>query len=297
MEGSSVKDHYDAIAADYHQQYERDNLLTLNPYPANYFRLQILIQRLSEARAKSVFEVGVGEGTPLATMAQLGLRVGGNDISKAMVQKARENFAKHSLSQAAITWGDIQDATTLAPHLKDGPFDAVIALGVLPHVGNDALAIQNMSMMIGAGGRLFVEFRNKLFSLFTFNRHTKEFILDDLLAGVSDAVRAEVAREIDQCLRLDHPPLRTKAPGSDKVPGYDAILSKFHNPFELSETIKACGFTDLRLHWYHYHPAPPMLEEKLGPSFRKGQIALEHEGSWRGYFLCSAGVIEATKST
>jgi hypothetical protein len=28
----------------------------------------------------------------------------------------------------------------------------------------------------------------------------------------------------------------------------------------------------------------------------KAQAALEHEGTWRGMFLCSAGVIQATKT-
>jgi hypothetical protein len=28
-------------------------------------------------------------------------------------------------------------------------------------------------------------------------------------------------------------------------------------------------------------------------AFRQAAIALEHEGSWRGMFLCSAGVVEA----
>mgnify|MGYP006357476393 CR=1 FL=1 len=40
-------------------------------------------------------------------------------------------------------------------------------------------------------------------------------------------------------------------------------------------------------------PAPPMMEGDIGPDFRRAGMRLEHEGSWRGMFLCSAGVIEA----
>ena len=85
--------------------------------------------------------------------------------------------------------------------MADGAFDAVIAAGVLPHVANDRLALKNMAMLIREGGHLFVEFRNKLFSLFTFNRYTKEFILDDLLAGVPRDVTAHVAQELESALR------------------------------------------------------------------------------------------------
>jgi len=295
MDKASVGDHYNAVAETYHQQYQRENLASHGVYPANYFRLQILVQRLSALRLKSVYEVGVGEGTPLATIASMGFRVAGCDIADAMVKKARANFKSRGLTENLIQWGDVQDAATLAGQLGDGAFDAVIAAGVLPHVANDQLALRNMGMLIRDGGHLFVEFRNKLFSLFTFNRYTKEFILDDLLRDVAPEVKASVAQELDKRVALDLPPVRNIA-ADGSAPGYDAILSKFHNPFELTEVVERCGFKDVRIHWYHYHPAPPMLEGKIGTAFRKAAMAMEHEGSWRGNFLCSAGVIEAVKS-
>jgi 2-polyprenyl-3-methyl-5-hydroxy-6-metoxy-1,4-benzoquinol methylase len=290
-----VADYYNSVAETYFQQYQRDNLSSHSTYPANYFRLQIFVQRLAELRLNSVYEVGVGEGTPLATMAAMGFRVAGCDITESMVAKAKANFKSRGLPDEAIQWGDIQDSTTLAAQLADGAFDAVIAAGVLPHIANDRLALKNMAMLIREGGHLFVEFRNKLFSLFTFNRYTKEFILDDLLAGVPRDVKARVAQELDKRLAVNLPPARTLS-SDGSSPGYDAILSKFHNPFELTEVVEGCGFKQARIHWYHYHPAPPLLEETIGPAFRSAAMALEHEGSWRGYFLCSAGLIEAVKS-
>ena len=290
-----VADHYDAVADGYHRQYQRENLETEADYPANYFRLQILTRRLVETGCRSVFEVGVGEGTPLAVMARAGLEVAGCDIAESMVQRARARFAEEGLDPEKITWGDLTDSMTLAPHLKDGAYDAVVAAGVLPHVPNDGLALSNLGMMIRDGGRMFVEFRNKLFALTTFNRLTADFILDDLLAGVNAEVKDAVARAIKPRLAMDKPPVRSTVEDKD-APGYDAILSRFHNPFELLETVERSGFEDARVHWYHYHPAPPMLEGELGLAFRKAAMALEHEGSWRGWFLCSAGVIEAVKS-
>jgi 2-polyprenyl-3-methyl-5-hydroxy-6-metoxy-1,4-benzoquinol methylase len=294
MDKGRVTDHYDAAAEAYHRQYQRENLTSHDVYPANYFRLQILVQRLATLRLGSVYEVGVGEGTPLATMASVGFRVAGCDISENMVAKAKATFAARGLSPELIQWGDIEDSMTFANQLKDGAFDAVVAAGVLPHIANDRLTLANMGMLIRDGGRLFVEFRNKLFSLFTLNRYTKEFVLEDLLRNVSADVKAIVAQELDKRCAIDLPPHRNFS-HDGKAPGYDAILSKFHNPFELTETIEDSGFKDARIHWYHYHPAPPMLESKIGLQFRKAAMALEHEGSWRGYFLCSAGVIEATK--
>lgn len=288
---TKVASFYDSAAADYHQMYQRENLATLEGYPANYFRLQILIRRLSTLGARRVYEIGVGEGTPLVAMAKLGLEVAGCDISEAMVAAARQNFKASGLSQELIQWGDVEDATTLARQLKDGKYDAVIAAGVLPHIRNDRLMLETVKMCLKPGGVALIEFRNKLFSLFTFNRLTKEFILDDLLREVAPGIRAAVEAELDRRCAVDLPKARAARDAGEI--GYDEILSKFHNPFELQETFQAAGFVDPQIHWYHYHAAPPMLEASVGAGFRQAAMRLEHEGSWRGMFLCSAGVVEA----
>jgi 2-polyprenyl-3-methyl-5-hydroxy-6-metoxy-1,4-benzoquinol methylase len=289
--GSDVARFYDAEAADYHRMYQRENLEKLEYYPANYFRLQILVRRLAAIGAKRVYEIGVGEGTPLVSMAKLGMEVAGCDISESMVAAARKTFQAAGLPQELIQWGDVQDATTLAGQLRNGEFDAVVAAGVLPHVRDDRLMLETVKMCLKPGGTAFIEFRNKLFSLFTFNRLTKEFILDDLLADVPSTVKVAVEAELDQRCAIDKPAIRTARPGTER--GYDEILAKFHNPFELQEFFKESGFSSVQVHWYHYHPAPPMMEGAIGLDFRRAAMRLEHEGSWRGMFLCSAGVIEA----
>jgi 2-polyprenyl-3-methyl-5-hydroxy-6-metoxy-1,4-benzoquinol methylase len=288
---TDVAKFYDSEAADYHRMYQRENLESLERYPANYFRLQILVRRLAALDAKRVYEIGVGEGTPLVAMAKMGLEVAGCDISEAMVNAARTNFHGAGLSPDLIQWGDVEDATTLAGQLRGGKFDAVVAAGVLPHVRNDRLMLETVKMCLNPGGVALIEFRNKLFSLFTFNRLTKEFILDDLLRDVGSSVKAKVEAELDKRCATDQPTIRTARPGAEL--GYDGILAKFHNPFELQQQFRAAGFSSVDVHWYHYHPGMPMIEGTVGPEFRKAAMRLEHEGSWRGMFLCSAGVIEA----
>ena len=139
---------------------------------------------------------------------------------------------------------------------------------------------------------MLLQFRNAMFSMFTFNRLTKEFILDELLTDVPENIRAVVGADLDQRLAVDKPPLRTRPTGD----GYDEILSRFHNPFELADVVRAHGYTDLRFHWYNYHPAYPMIAGQIDArEYRQAQMDLEHEGTWRGMFMCSAGLIEATK--
>lgn len=293
---NSVKKHYDAAANLYHEEYERDNLHDLSAsYPANYFRLQLLLNSFITKRINRVIEVGVGEGTPLSILGKTGIDIWGFDISTEMVKKSKNTMQKNKMNPDQIFWGDIQDPTTYAHALRDGQFDGLIAMGVMPHVENDDMVLKNMSALVRPGGSVFIEFRNKLFSLFSFNRYTAEFILNDLLAGVSDEVKDVVKKDLESRLRMDMPPIRDKIKNSN-APGYDAILSKFHNPFEVIEQFKKYGFIDVQLLWYHYHPSMPYLQGVMPEIFRKEAIRLEHEPSnWRGYFLCSAFVIEAIK--
>ncbi|MCA9806187.1 MAG: class I SAM-dependent methyltransferase [Cyanobacteria bacterium HKST-UBA02] len=294
-----VEKHYDGCASDYHLQYERDSLSdTSRPYPANYFRLHLLLNSFVESQVQKIVEVGVGEGTPLLTLSKAGMSVAGFDISKEMVQRCKETLDSGGIDSTNIIWGDIQDPITYAPLIKNGPYDALLAMGVMPHVHNDGFVLQNMKALVKPGGRVFVEFRNKLFSLFTFNRYTYEFIVDDLLGTVHPKLKDAVKRDLEPRLEMSKPSPRLVEEGKSDIPGYDAILSKFHNPFEVLELFADTGFVDCRLLWYHYHPAMPYLSEHDEELFREQALKLEHEASgWKGYFLCSAFVVEATKPT
>ena len=282
---------YDAVASRYGERYDKDKLLSADRYSANYFRLQILSRALAASNAKSVYEVGVGEGTPLVVLAGTGLQVAGCDISREMVRCAKERFTQAKLDPERIQYGDIEDPASFAVQAKQGPYDAVIAAGVLPHVKDDLGALRNMRTLVRTGGKALIEFRNKLFSLFTFNRFSHDFIVDELLAEVAPEVKAAVSAELKKRCAMDLP----AAGGKGGNLRYEDIRARFHNPFELPPLFEAAGFRFVRLHWYHFHAAPPLAEAAVGTdTFRRESMRLEgRTDDWRGYFLCSAGVVEA----
>lgn len=298
-----VAEHYDGSAENYHLQYERNLISDVSRnYPANYFRLHQLINSFTQNNVRKVIEVGVGEGTPLVTLSKAGIDVSGFDISHKMVEKARTNFAANGLPPENIIFGDIQDPITYSPLLRAGQFDALLAMGVLPHVQNEEFVLKNMKNLVKPNGRVFIEFRNKLFSLFTFNRYTYEFIMEDLLDGVSPQLKSIVSKNLKDRLQMNLPTPRMTSASANvnnssadgEVIGYDAILSKFHNPFEMIDLFEKIGFKESKLHWYHYHPAMPNLSEEDPQLFRDEALKLEHNNSnWKGMFLCSAFVIEA----
>ena len=289
----SVASHYDGSASTYADQYNEDKIWTNEEYPANFFRLKLVRRILIDAGVTSLYEHGVGDATPLVTIAGDGIRVAGNDVSPEMVKFARANMTEHGLDPESINLLDVQSHDAIDTERKRaGSFEAVMALGVIPHVEDDRWFVDSMDKFLEPGGRLLLQFRNSMFSMFTFNRLTKEFVMDELLPDVPESIREIVSADLDQRLAVDKPPKRTRPTGD----GYDEILSKFHNPFELSEIVKSFGYKELQFHWYNYHPAYPMLAGSIDPKvYRQAQMDLEGDTSWRGMFLCSAGLIEAVK--
>lgn len=291
----SVSSHYDGSAASYHEQYDRAQLWTQAEYPANLFRLELVIRLLSEAGATSVYELGAGEATPIIRIHEaLDIQVAGSDLSPEMVRLGRENLVKRGMNPQALTQVDVENAAALAAEQSlRGTSDAVMALGVIPHVRDDDEFVAAMTGFVRPGGQLLLQFRNSMFSMFTFNRLTKEFIMDELLVGVDDDFRQVVASDLDARLATNLPPKRVRETGD----GYDEILSRFHNPFELAEVVRRHGYRDVRFHWYNYHPTYPMLAQHFEPRrYREAQVALEGATDWRGMFLCSAGLIEAFRN-
>jgi SAM-dependent methyltransferase len=292
---SNVMKHYDGSAPTYHEQYDPDLLWANAEYPANLFRLQLVARLLKAAGARSVYELGTGEATPMIKLHRaLGIDVAGSDLSPEMVRLGKENLERHGLDAGLLSLVDAQDeAAVRAERSLRGESDAVIALGVIPHVTDDAAFVRSMSLFCRPGGTLLLQFRNSMFSMFTFNRLTKEFILDELMAPVPQEFKDAVAADLDNRLAVDLPPVRRRDDGY----GYDEVLSRFHNPFELADVVRAEGYTDVRFHWYNYHPTYPMLRGQFEDrAYREAQMALEQEGTWRGMFLCSSGVIEATRA-
>ena len=289
----SVASHYDGSASTYSDQYNEEKIWTNEEYPANFFRLKLVRRILADAGVTSLYEHGVGDATPLVTIAGDGIRVAGNDVSPEMVKFARANMTEHGLDPESINLLDVQSHEAIDTERKRaGSFEAVMALGVIPHVEDDRWFVDSMDKFLEPGGRLLLQFRNSMFSMFTFNRLTKEFVMDELLPDVPESIREIVSADLDQRLAVDKPPKRTRPTGD----GYDEILSKFHNPFELSEIVKSFGYKELQFHWYNYHPAYPMLAGSIDPKvYRQAQMDLEGDTSWRGMFLCSAGLIEAVK--
>ena len=279
--GNPIQAFYEQTGATY------DRFYSTTEYPglANVLRLRIVLRRLAELGAKSVFDAGVGSGRVLEQAVQMGLRIGGCDFAPAMVQAARARLGEKALLSVA----DMEDALTLGAAFAAGPWDALTAFGPVNQArGAPQTVLANLRGLLRLGGRAFIEFNNSLFALFTLNRVSKDWILGDLLAGVTGPIRLAVEQEIDKRFNLDWPPRDSR-----RAHDNPAYPRRFYNPFTLPEMLRLAGFGSPRFYWYHYHAGFPWLHRADDEAeWAKQCLALENPDDWRGYFLCSVVLVE-----
>jgi hypothetical protein len=250
-------------------------------YPANDFAFNIAIPAMQSDSAARIIEVGIGHGNAIQRLTESGFDLVGFDNRPDRVDESRARMTDLSLGVERVLEADITVPASYA-QFGDG-FDGLVALGVLPHVDDEIGTLRNMRNLIRPGAQVFIEFRNSLFSLFTFNRLTLEFIVDDLLADVGSEWKQRVAEQLRPRLDMDRPPASVDA-------------RSFHNPFEVPALFTEAGFVDVKVHPFHYHVAQPALADADPAGFNEASMALEHEASgWRGLFLCSAFLVQARR--
>ena len=212
-----------------------------------------------------------------------------------MAQTARAKLEQKELKNRVWS-GDITQASSFKPAGVERPaaFDACLAAGVFPHLTEEqeGEALKNMAGAVRPGGRVFVEFRNELFALFTLNRYSWEFFTEKLLP--LEAAQPAAA-DLKKFFRMDLPAVRPSPAGADS--SIDQILCKFKNPLECPAFFKTAGLKVEQIHFYHFHALPPMLEGEHASVFRAASLEMEKDPSdWRGHFMASAFVVESVRA-
>lgn len=255
-------------------------------YPANHFAWRIVLDAASKAGTHSLIEVGVGAGNGIAHVVNAGLDFSGLDNKIERVEQSRALAPQFGVDPAAIVLADIEDAESLRALPVQA--DVLMALGILPTARDQITALQNMATLVRPGGQLFVECRNSLFSLVTFNRFTKELIAGELIGDAlrdQDALSQQLDAFLDPRVLMDRPPL----PASGIDPAQ-------HNPLAIAPLFEQAGLTDISVHPFHFHAAMPALEQADPQGFRDASLALEDDTSgWRGLFLCSVFLVHAVR--
>ncbi len=254
---------------------------------------------LDKERPKNLLDVGCGPASMMRDITDFDIDLYGFDLTLEMVTEAKKIMSEKGLNPDHIWQGSALDAPCYQNEkvaLK--AFKSALCFGVLPHIPaeTDQVLLENINGAVEEGGLIMVEARNELFSLFTMNRPTSEFLYDRLVdfeglteKNPSEANALNAAKaDLDQRFRMDLPPIRK---GYEDEPGYDEVLSRMHNPFELKAKAEAIGMKNVQVLFYHFHALPPMVAHHLPETFRKESVAMEDPYDWRGHFMASAFVL------
>lgn len=278
-------------AEQYYDQEAKEYIAMYKPgygkYPANLIRLNILIERLKQLKFKSVLDAGCGTAGPMIRLLKEGFSLKGFDFSEEMVRVGAEELKKAGYAEDLIFKGDLEDDRM---HLQE-QYDAAIAFGVFPHIVDEEKALLNLKTMIKKEGRVFIEFRNDLFSAFTLNEYSLDFFLNRVIdrASLPEELAREAVQFYSEKLGVEMPEQKENG----RI-AYTDILAKFRNPLSVAkELFEPCGFSVVKLHFYHYHALPPVFEKKNPELFHELSLKLENSENWRGYLMASAFIVEA----
>jgi len=131
-----------------------------------------------------------------------------------------------------------------------------------------------------------------LFSTFSLNKFSIDFFLNELINydSMSNKIKDELIKYYSNKIGIKKPVKR-----KDSRISYEEILAKFHNPLTIGEKIfSPVGMKIEHIHFYHYHALPPIFEKKYPKIFKQKSMEIEKPNDWKGHFLCSAFVVEAS---
>jgi 2-polyprenyl-3-methyl-5-hydroxy-6-metoxy-1,4-benzoquinol methylase len=166
-----VKDYFEDIASDFDSYYESPKGIfdrIINAWlrrPGLIKRLKITLDVSNPHIGRRILDVGCGSGKFVVECAKRDAEVWGMDISKEMIEIAKEFCEKNNV-EAELRIGD---ATKELPK----GFDVCVALGVFEYFENPKPILMNMFASTEKGGKIIFSVP----SLFTFQTPLREVLL------------------------------------------------------------------------------------------------------------------------
>jgi ubiquinone/menaquinone biosynthesis C-methylase UbiE len=209
-----VTDYFESTAAYWKTVYSGQRLLS-TIYRERHNTALAWIQHLDLHPSARILEVGCGAGLMTSALARCGYIVEALDPTMAMLRMIRNDGADQSV-QGRIR---VHSADVHALPFQAGTFELVIAIGVIPWLHSERLALQEMQRVLKPGGYLLVTADNNA----RLNR-----ILDPLSSPLLAPLRLAAKLFLRLCGLW-----RPKS----------AFQPKRHYPGEFNRFIRDCGFT------------------------------------------------------
>lgn len=271
-----TKEYYNNIASKY------DNT---GLYPANYYRRMIVMSYFKSSRninrdvRGNVLDAGCGTGKVLEDLFLDGYHCYGIDISEKMISQANKklNIPNHLVPLYCDNMNDLS-------MFNNNTFDYIICLGVLPYIPEDEeiKVYKEFKRVIKPHGTLITAHQNELFSLFSFNKYTIEFIRKNILSLTENG--NDYMNEIKALLTNADEPVNINKDNSAR----DIIFTKSENPLTYANKLLKHGFESVRYDYYNMHSVPPLIRN-TNMDLLNSSIDLEFFDStrWQSMFIAS----------
>ncbi len=275
-------------AESYGEQYVKPDLNAVK-YPANVFRLNAFINLLNQIKPAKVLDVGCGTADPLLAMRAQGHEVHGFDYAKEMVDVAKRNVKRAGYSEDIIHHNNMEDIQGI----EKGAYDCMVALGAVYYARDFHKTISGMAELLPSGGNLIMSLRNDMFSLYSMNDYSVEFMYRKFYPH--EKLSGDLRKRLDAFME-DHHKVEDVEKAFKTID--DRLIHTYnHNPLTVEEEIlKPHGLKQKGLYFYHFHALPPVFEHSDTEEFRKLSAEFENNpADWRGLFMCSTFIVHAQK--
>jgi len=212
-----VTDYFESTADYWRRIYSDDRLLPAI-YQDRHNTALRWIQDLNLGRGARILEIGCGAGLMTSALARRGYTVHALDSTLAMLEMTG-NEAGHQRVRHRIR---MHSADVHALPFRAGTFDLVVAIGVVPWLHSERLALQEMRRVLKPAGRLLV----------TADNNAR---LDRILDPRSSPLSAPLRLVAKLCLRL-----------CGLWPAPCGFQPKRHYPREFNRLVGECGLEPVR---------------------------------------------------
>ena len=185
----SAADHFDQFAEDWwNPEGSLRTLHDINPARINY------IQNTVDVNGLSILDIGCGGGILSESLAGLGARVTGIDISKPALDTAMAHSRSSGLS---INYLQSTPEEFLENH--GHRFDVITCMEILEHVSDPAAVIAVCSQLVKPGGHIFLSTINRSLKAYIFAIFAAEYLFDVIPAGTHEYGRFIRPGELTVC--------------------------------------------------------------------------------------------------
>lgn len=203
--------------------------------------------------AGRVLDIGCGPGVMTRDILDRGWEYVGTDIAPAMIDEARRRFAGDQ--RATFSVGPVEHIDAPA-----ASFDAVVAMGLVEYLADDALALREMHRVLKPGGRLLVSLPNWW----------------------------SPARAWDRWLLVPLARLLGRKPRTD-------VQHREYRPAAYRRLLRQTGFEPLRTVAYNFRILPRPLDRWFGRLAARSAASLEWLRATTFWWLATGFIVEARK--